>query len=150
SALAETMLDDSSMVADTIPPPSEPYFPDVSKAITKYPYDLRAAEQNMAQAGFTKGPDGVYVSPTDGRMHLEVRGVSGGQEEQDTTIVAGNLHDGGFDPAIMLLPSSTRAVDDKTKGTFPALTLNNNTLQIGLGLNKWLTTNIGGPDDNWV
>ena len=48
------------------------------------------------------------------------------------------------------LPSSTRAVDDKTKGTFPGLTLNNNTLQRGLGLTKWLTSNIGSDADNWV
>jgi ABC-type transport system substrate-binding protein len=83
-------------------------------------------------------------------MTVDVRGVSGGQEEQDTTIVAGYLQDGGMGPTITLLPSSTRSVDDKTKGTFPGLTLNNNTLQIGLGLNKWLTSNVGGPDDNWV
>jgi len=150
AALAETMLDDSSMVADTVPPPSVPYYAEVMRAVARYPYDLRAAEQLMARVGYAKGPDGVFVSQTDGRFHLEIRGVSGGQEEQDTTIVAGNLRDGGLDPTMMLLPSSTRAVDDRTKGTFPGLTLNNNTLQIGLGLNKWLTSNIGGPWDNWT
>jgi ABC-type transport system substrate-binding protein len=90
------------------------------------------------------------TSPADGPFRLEVRGVSGGQEEQDTTIVADYIRAAGIDAQILLLPSSSRAVDDKMKGTFPGLTLNNNTLQRGLGLNKWLTSNVGGPDDNWV
>src|SRR5947207_14818024 len=81
---------------------------------------------------------------------METRGVSSGDEERDTTIVDGYFRDAGFDSYINLLPSSARAVDDKTKGTFPGLTLNNNTLQPGLGLNKWLTANIGGPWDNWT
>jgi len=81
---------------------------------------------------------------------MEIRGVSGGQEEQDTTIVATGLREAGFDNTILLLPSSARAVDDKMKGTFPGATLNNNTLQRGLGLNKWLTSNIGSDADNWV
>jgi ABC-type transport system substrate-binding protein len=104
----------------------------------------------MSELGYAKGTDGVYTHPTDGRFKTEVRGVSGGQEEHDTTIVAGMLREAGFDNEMMLLPSSRRAVDDRMKGTFPGLTLNNNTLQRGLGLNKWLTANVGNEQNNWV
>jgi peptide/nickel transport system substrate-binding protein len=149
-ALAETMLEDRNMVADTVPPPTAASYAAVERVLTKHPFDLRRAEQLMAEVGYTKGSDGVYVSPAQGRFQVEVRGVSGGQEEQDTTLVASFMREAGFDPQILLLPSSSRAVDDRMKGTFPGLTLNNNTLQRGLGLNKWLTSNIGGPHDNWV
>lgn len=148
--LAETMLEDRNMVADTVPPPTAASYAAVERVLTKYPFDLRRTEQLMAEVGYTKGPDGVYTSPSQGRFQMEVRGVSGGQEEQDTTLVANYFREAGFDPTILLLPSSARAVDDRMKGTFPGLTLNNNTLQRGLGLNKWLTSNIGGPHDNWV
>lgn len=121
------------------------------RAVTKYPFDVRRAEQLMAEVGYIRGTDGFYASPSDGRFRAEVRGVSGGQEEQDTTIVAGYLKEArAFENTMELLPSSTRAVDNKTKGTFPGLTLNNNTLQRGLGLSKWLTTNIGRPETDWV
>lgn len=148
--LAETMLEDRTMVADTVPPPTVGYYSTIDRLVARYPFDLRRSEQLMAEVGFSKGPDGSYTSASEGRFRVEVRGVSGGQEEQDTTIVNGYLREGGFDTFIQLLPSSARAVDEKTKGTFPGLTLNNNTLQRGLGLNKWLTANIGGPHDNWT
>lgn len=150
ATLAETMLDDPSMVADTVPPPTVGYYRIIEQAVTKYAFDPQRAQQLMAEVGYSKGADGVYANSTEGRWRVEVRGVSGGEEEQDTTIVSQGLKSAGFDNTILLLPSSARAVDDKTKGTFPGLTLNNNTLQIGLGLNKWLTANIGGPHDNWV
>jgi len=148
--LADTMVEDRGMVADTVPPPTMPYYSAIDRIMTKYPYDLRRAEQLLGELGYRRGADGLYASPTEGRLRIEVRGVSGGAEEQDTTIVNNFLREAGLDTYITLLPSSTRAVDEKTKGTFPGLTLNNNTLQRGLGLNKWLTTNIGSDADNWV
>ena len=148
--LTEAMIEDRSMVADTVPPPSAGYYTDLDKVTTKYPYDLRRTEQLMGELGYTKGGDGVYTHPTDGRFRMETRGVSSGAEERDTTIVDKYFRDAGFDSYITLLSSSARAVDDKTKSTFPGLTLNNNTLQRDLGLTKWLTTNIGSDADNWV
>jgi peptide/nickel transport system substrate-binding protein len=150
-SLAEAMVDDRSMTADTVPPPVVPYFDRVRSAVTKYPYDPRRSEQLLGELGYTKGADGVFSHPTDGRLRLEVRGVSGGQEEHDTTIVSGQLKENGIDTSIMLLPSSARQVDDKTKGTFPGLTLNNNTIsRRDFGLDKFITSRIGGPHDNWV
>ena len=149
--LAETMIEDRTMVADTVPPPTVAYHPMLDRTVTKYPFDPRRAEQLLAEAGFAKGPDGFYSSPTEGRFALEVRGVSSGSEERDTTIVAGQLREAGVDTTIFLLPSSARAVDDKAKGTFPALTLNNNTLNgRDLGMDKWLSSKIGSPENEWI
>ncbi len=150
-ALADAMVEDRTMAADTIPPPTVPYFEAVRAAVTKYPYDPRRTEQLLGELGYTKGADGIFTHPVDGRLRLEVRGVSGGQEEHDTTIVSGQLKDNGFDTTMLLLPSSARQVDDKTKGTFPGLTLNNNTLsRRDFGLDKFISSRIGGPHDNWV
>lgn len=149
-ALAEAMLEDRNLVADTIPPRGMAYSDAVERAITKYPFDPRRTEQLMTELGFAKGGDGIYASPADGRFRMEVRGVSGGQEEQDTTIVAGYMRDAAIDSTIMLLPASSRQVDEKMKSTFPGITLNNNTLQRGLGLDKWTTTRLGGPENDWT
>jgi peptide/nickel transport system substrate-binding protein len=150
-ALAEAMVDDRSMVADTVPPPTLPYYNTVHAAVAKYPFDLRRTEQLLGEIGYTKGGDGVYTHPGDGRLRFEVRGVSGGQEEHDTTIVLGQLRDAGMDTNMLLLPSSSRQVDDRTKGTFPGITLNNNTIsRRDFGLDKFITSRIGGPHDNWT
>ena len=50
-ALAEAMVDDRSMAADTIPPPTIPYYSALERVIEKYPYDPRRTEQLMAEAG---------------------------------------------------------------------------------------------------
>jgi peptide/nickel transport system substrate-binding protein len=149
-ALAEAMLEDRNLVADTIPPRGMAYSDSVDRAIAKYPYDPRRTEQLLSELGFAKGGDGIYASPAEGRFRMEVRGVSGGQEEQDTTIVAGYMRDAAIDSTITLLPSSSRQVDEKMKSTFPGITLNNNTLQRGLGLDKWTTTRLGGPENDWT
>ena len=150
-ALADAMLEDRSMVADTVPPPTVGYHSALDRAVTKYPFDPRRTQQLLAEAGYTRGSDGVYTSAVDGRFRLEVRGVSSGAEERDTTIVADQLRAAGFDPSILLLPSSQRSVDDKAKGTFPALTLNNNTLsRRDMGLDKWLSARIGSPENDWL
>ena len=149
-SLAETMIEDRSMVADTIPPPTVGYYAAVERVVQKLPYDLRRSEQLMAEAGFNKGADGFYTSPTEGRFRLEVRGVASGAEEQDTTIVNDYLRRASMDTFITLLPASQRAVDNKTKGTFPGLTTNNATLSRDLGLDKYVSSRIGGPENDWV
>jgi peptide/nickel transport system substrate-binding protein len=149
-ALAETMIEDRSMVADTIPPPTVSYYSAVERVVQKLPYDPRRSEQLLTELGYTRGADGAFAHPTEGRFRLEVRGVAGGQEEQDTTIVADFLQRAGMDSYLTLLPASQRAVDNKTKGTFPALTTNNATLSRDLGLDKYIRSKIGTPENDWV
>lgn len=148
-AVAETVLEDSSMVAHTVVPPTVPYYPEVDRAVRKYPFDPRRADQLMAEVGFGRGADGVFASPSEGRFRIEVRGSTTSQEELDTTLVASYLQKAGMEANILLLDQRSRAVDDEMKGTFPGLTLNNNTLQRGLGLNKFISTNIGAPENRW-
>jgi peptide/nickel transport system substrate-binding protein len=149
-ALADAMLEDRNLVADTVPPPTMAYSQAVDRAIPKYPFDLRRTEQLLSEVGYAKGGDGLYASVIDGKLRFEVRGVSGGQEEQDTTIVAGAVREAAMDGHITLLPTSSRQVDEKMKSTFPGVTLNNNTLQRGLGLDKWHTSRLGGPENDWT
>ena len=63
AGLAETMLEDQSMAADTIPPRTSPSYPQIERVITKYPYDPRRADQLLGEVGFAKAGDGVYASP---------------------------------------------------------------------------------------
>src|SRR5207245_11516473 len=79
-ALTEAMLEDRAMAAHTYPPPTVPYYAELERVVVKYPYDPRRAEALLGELGYTRGADGIYTSPADGRFGFEVRGVSGGQE----------------------------------------------------------------------
>src|SRR6266545_1482492 len=47
--------------AETIISKLEPYYEQVDRAITKYPFDARKTEEYMAEAGLTKDRDGFYA-----------------------------------------------------------------------------------------
>src|SRR5207302_216142 len=120
-ALAEVILQDRSLAADTVPPRTVAYYPDIDRVVRKYPYDPKRTEQLMGEAGFVKGPDGVFVSTDDSRFHLDLRGSPGGQEELDTTIVANDVKQAGLDPTITWIDTLARSYDDEAKGSFPGL-----------------------------
>ena len=63
----------------------------------------------MGELGYTKGSDNIFISGAGERFRMEVRGVSGGAEEQDSTIVSHDLRQGGWDPQMLLLSSTDRA-----------------------------------------
>jgi len=102
---------------------------------------------------------GTWRLLDDGRMETVYRlrnatwydGTPLGPRSGARRFVAGQLREAGVDTTIFLLPSSAPAVDDKAKGTFPALTLNNNTLNgRDLGMDKWLSSKIGSPENEWI
>ncbi len=148
-ALSEALLEGEGMVADSSIPPAAEAYAGVDRAIAKYPYDLRRAEALLREAGFTKGTDGFYASPTLGRFTTEVRGVSAGQEAQETTIVSDDLRRAGIDNTLNLLPAAQRSTDEELKGTFPGLTTNWKTLGISL-LNSLQTSTVAGPSNRWT
>ena len=150
TALAEAMVEDGGMAADTMVPRIVGYYAAVDRAITKYAFDVRRTDQLMAELGFTKGADGIFASATEGRFNPELSGVSEGQEAQDSTIVADYLKRAGVDVQLDLIPASLRVGTDEMKATFPALTTNNNSLTPPmLGIDKFTGATIGTPQNNW-
>jgi ABC-type transport system substrate-binding protein len=106
----------------------------------------------MVELGFTKGVDGVLVSPTAGRLNPELGGLSEGQEAQDTTIVADYLKRAGIDARLNLIPAALRSgpAADEMTATFPALNTNNNSLNPPmLALEKFTSATIGTPANSW-
>ncbi len=149
-SLAEAMVEDAGMAAEVMVPGSVRYYPAVERAITKYAFDIRRTEQLMAELGFTRGADGIFVSPTEGRFSPEMRGVSEGQEGQDSTIVAHYFTRAGIDVALNLTPAAARVTNDEVRATFPALTTNNNPMEApSLSIEKFVSSGIGTPERDW-
>jgi peptide/nickel transport system substrate-binding protein len=146
--LADTVLEGEGIVADSLRPPGAEYSPAVERAITRYPFDLRRTEELMGQAGFQKGPDGIYAKPGEGRFNPPVRGIAEGQEAQETTIVADFLKRAGMDASLDLVPAASRAASNEFKATFPAFTTNY--AQVSRDVDKFISANVGHAGNQFV
>jgi len=119
-ALVDALLEGEGIVAESFAFPNEPFDEALNRVMEKYPYDLRRTEDLMREAGFTKGSDGVYASPDEGRFAPEVLGVAEGIEGIEATAVADFFRRAGIDAQLRLLPSSVLSRDNELKSTYPA------------------------------
>ena len=77
----------------------------------------RRAEQLLNEVGYTKGPDGVFTSPTDGRLSLEARASANAQYEQDLLVITNGWQRLGIDATSNLWPIA-RLQDGQFRASF--------------------------------
>jgi peptide/nickel transport system substrate-binding protein len=88
-ALAEAFTQGFAPLADSYVAPDDPLRPEVEQAIAKYPYDLAGASRLLAEAGWTRGSDGVLVHRDTGdRFEGEVWAAPESNQKQEPTILA--------------------------------------------------------------
>ena len=97
SALSEALFEGEGIIADAPIEPTLDYFPRVDRVVTKYGYDPTRAQQLMAEAGFSRGGDGVYTSPTLGRLAFDLAVLQSPQNEAEMSIMASTWRQVGFD-----------------------------------------------------
>lgn len=71
-ALSEVVTLGMGPVADNHWPPYDALYPQLESASVKYPYDPGKALQLLAQAGWTKGPDGVLIHTSGERFDFDM------------------------------------------------------------------------------
>jgi len=106
AAINDAIYDGAGIMAETIVPPQMWYFSEVDRAITRYPPDPRATEQLMADVGYSRGADGVYAHPTQGRFQTELRTNASSQFEVELHITADAWRRAGFDVSEAITPSA--------------------------------------------
>jgi peptide/nickel transport system substrate-binding protein len=119
-ALNQGLMDGLSQPADTWVFPQVDYFPEVQRAITKYPHDLQRAAQRLADAGFVKGADGFYASPTGGRLAMELMYEANPQYDKESAIIADGLKRFGIEMSTSPLTEAQKS-DPAWKVDFSAL-----------------------------
>ncbi len=97
----------------------KPYFDAISDLIEKYEptkYDPTKAEEIFKNLGFTKGADGVWVTPNGTRLKLVylVNGANA-EEMKVAQVVADQLREGGIDVELKILTGPTQA-DARLRG----------------------------------
>jgi peptide/nickel transport system substrate-binding protein len=135
-------------------PPTASYYAQVDRAVTKYPYDLRRAEQLMRDAGIGKAADGFYRGSGQGHLQWEIKTSGSADNQTEIAILASSWRQAGFDFQEAMLPGSL-AQDGQARATFPTLysfgTAVGENMLIGMNTNgiprpenRWTGSNRGG------
>jgi peptide/nickel transport system substrate-binding protein len=143
------MLQGEGLPADTIvPPTAASLYEAVTRVVKQYPYDLRRAEQLMAEVGYSKGQDGVFTGAA-GTFSPEVRGISEGDEGRETTIVADLLRRTGMDARLNVMPTAVLEDNDELKSTYPAFRTNQTSPTASLSAERMLGSRASAPANRW-
>ncbi len=147
-ALVDALVDGLGIPTDNIGSPTSAYYGQIQQVSTKHPYDPRLVEQNLQEAGFTMGPDGVWLTTAGTRFGMPVLGIAEGQEGQETTIIVDMLRRVGIDAQLNLVSGAQIQRDDEMKSVFPAIRTNYITGEDGI-ISRLLTSEVSGPENRW-
>jgi peptide/nickel transport system substrate-binding protein len=150
--LNETLFGGLLNPLENIFDPTADYYPTIETAISKSPYDPRASERLMSDAGYSRGSDGFFASPSEGKATF---GWMFGQNRPEGSVLAAGWRQIGFDIQEHAL-SQMLAIDAEVNSAFPAI--NNKTsaaeenqqmtlyrsAEMSTAENRWRGENRGG------
>jgi peptide/nickel transport system substrate-binding protein len=118
-AMANALFEGHSPVSDTFIPPDDVKWPWVEDVAATYRYDVRHAEQELAQGGWRRGADGLLVRSNNEKVALPLWTTGGGQSEQELAMVADSWKATGMTVEQVVLPNA-QARDQALRAAFPA------------------------------
>lgn len=151
----EALFEGQATVPHTFVPPESPYYADVDRVITKYPYDPRRTEQLMLEAGYTRDRAGFFVDPTGERLRPSLWNSAGAQREHLLAIIVDTWQRAGIEVQPFVMPNALER-DQEARATYPGLLIHGISLseagsaqslsseQIGSPINRWNGNNRGG------
>jgi peptide/nickel transport system substrate-binding protein len=146
-AINDGLYEGQGLLTDTLIPPDVRYAAELDRAISKYPYDGRRSEQLMAEAGFQKGPDGVYASQGE-RFSVQLQVTSSAQQEAEMAIVADSWRRLGFEVTERVFPAAL-ARDGEARATFSGLFIAGGPIGEA-GLRSYAGSSVPGPGNRWT
>jgi len=140
----EVLTRGRAAITSSLTSPRVEFYPEIDRAIAKYPFDPVRVGQLMQEAGYVRGGDGFFVSRDGASMDFGVSSSSGAQNEQENAVIVDSLRKAGFSsspqvyPAIQLTELEARALTPglSTRGVSKALK-NFTSEQIPRADNRW-------------
>jgi len=154
-SINEGIFEGQAPIPYTFAPTQSPYYAEVERAITKYPFDPRRAEQIMAEAGYAKDRDGFFVASGGDRLRPSLWNSAGAQREKLLAIVVDTWQRAGFDVQPFVMPNALER-DQQARATYPGILIHGisqsetgsaqslSSEQIGTPANRWNGNNRGG------
>jgi peptide/nickel transport system substrate-binding protein len=146
-AINDALFAGTGTISDTPISPASRWHAAVDGSIRTYPFDPRASEELMSQAGFTRGRDGFYGSAGE-RLALELAITESPDSVRQILITADGMRGLGFEVEQRVIPRAL-AQDAEVRGSFPAMQL----VGIGMGevaLQSLATAEIASPASRWL
>lgn len=141
--LAEVVSGGTSPVADVVMHPSDPLFPRVQQAITRYPYDERRALALLQEAGWTRNSSGVLVNAAGQpfalaagqQFFLEIWTTQMADNLTELALIASYLHRIGIEVKEFSIPQ-TQNRERGFRESFPGLTITGHTIDVPWAMDK--------------
>jgi len=133
-----------AVLTHTIISPGVDFDAEIERAIQKYSYDPRQAQQLMEEAGFRKGPDGFFVGGDGKRVEFSIASSAGERQEQEVAVYVDSVRRAGFDVSQRVV-SVQQLRDPRNRALIPGL-------QIRGGADEhvsYTSEQIPGPDNRW-
>jgi peptide/nickel transport system substrate-binding protein len=147
-AVADTVYEGEGLVTDAPFAPNTDFHAAADRVVAKYPYDLRRTEQLMSEAGYARGADGFYTSPSAGRAAMDLRINQSASYEKERALMAALWRQAGFDVTESQL-SAAEAQDNQARSSYPGLY----TFSTGQGesaLRTFSSSQVTRPETRWA
>ena len=147
----EVLTSNKGIRTGTLTSPLVPFYPEIDRAIRKYAYDPRQAQQLMEEAGFVKGGDGFFASRDGQPVRFSMATSAGVKNESEAATYVDSLRRAGFEASQRVLPAA-QIGDPEQRALLPGLQIrgggselvNYTSEQIPRATNRWRGENRGG------
>lgn len=146
--LSAAILDGEVAVAHTITGAVEQYFADLDRMVTKYPYNPDEASRLLAEAGFSKGSEGLTRGAGQ-PLSMELRAFTADPGPREAAILASQWKTLGLDIQAYIIPAA-QSQDLEQVSAYPALRIEQTGLTGTTALGKLQGSNIATAERRWA
>jgi ABC-type transport system substrate-binding protein len=148
TTLVDVMQAGLAPVADSWYPPDLEIRKDIESAIPQYRYDPAAAQRQLADAGWTRGADGVLIHTSGERFQIELW-AKAKYSDKPISVIADNWKTVGVQSSLNAIPAA-RDGDREYEVTYPD-TIFTNPPSVGFYEDYRLHGGyIAGPENRWT
>jgi peptide/nickel transport system substrate-binding protein len=119
-ALNEALFSGKGPIVHSFVAPEAPIYPEVDRAVVKYPYDPRRLEQLMGEAGFRRDREGLFANEAGERFNPAYWVTFSTQLERQLAIMTDTWRQAGVEFQPYIIPGP-QARDNQVRSTFPGL-----------------------------